>query len=118
VRIAAACAVLVFAFVAALMVGRSGGGGEQKGDAPPAVETIELPEGSTQAPKLVDAGRVPGLQKTPEAPAASGTGASGSSTTTSSAPTTGSTPSSSGGGGSGGGGSGGGGSEPTAPPPG
>ena len=113
-RIAAACAVLVVAFVAALMVGRSGGDSSgEKIDTPASVKAIELPEGSTQAPKLVNAGNVPDLRKTPEAPATSGTNTSGSSPTTSSSPSTGSTPSSGGGGGSTGGGS-----EPTAPPPG
>jgi uncharacterized membrane protein YgcG len=112
-RVAVACAVLVVAFVAALMIGRSGGGSEEKIDTPASVKAIELPEGSTQVPKLVSAGNVPELRKTPEAATTSATGTSGSSPTTTSSPSTGSTPSSGGGGGSTGGGS-----EPTAPPPG
>jgi hypothetical protein len=117
-RIAVACAVLVVAFVAALMVGRSGGGGEEKVDAPAGVKAIELPEGSTRAPKFVKTGNVPDLRKAPEAPATSGTTSSGTSPSTTSSPNTGSAPTTGGGGGGGGGGSGGGGSTPTPPAPG
>ena len=111
-RIAAACAVLVAAFAAALMIGRTGGGGEGKADTAAAIKAIELPEGSTQAPKLVNAGNVPDLQKTPEAPSTSGTTSSGTAQTTTSGPNTGST------GSTGSTGGGGGGSTPTVRPPG
>jgi hypothetical protein len=100
VRIAAACAVLVAAFVGALMVGKSGG--EQKVDTPAAVKAIEAPAGNVSAPRLADTGNVPDLQKTPEAPSTSGTAATGtsqSSTSTQSTQSTGSTPPSTGGGG-------------------
>jgi hypothetical protein len=117
VRVAAACAVLVAAFVGALLIGRTGGGGEGDPDTAPAIKTIELPEASTQAPKLVNTGNVPDLQKTPEASSTSGTGSSGTSQTTTSTPSTGST-GNTGSTGSTGSTGGSGGSTPTVRPPG
>jgi hypothetical protein len=114
VRIAVACAVLVAAFAAALMVGRSGSGGGEKADAPATIKEIAPSEGSTQAPKLADTANVPDLQKTPQAPSTSSTSSTGTSQGTTSASSTGSTTSSGGGGGSGGSG----GSTPTVRPPG
>jgi hypothetical protein len=114
VRIAAACAVLVAAFIGALLVGR--GGGEAQVDAPAAVKVIQPPAGDMNAPRLVDTGTVPALHETPEQPSSSSTSSTGSSQTTTSTQSTGSTGTSGTTGGGGGGGGGGG--SPQARPPG
>jgi len=114
VRIAVACAVLVAAFIGALLVGR--GGGEAQVDTPAPVKVIQPPAGDMNAPRLVDTGTVPALHETPEQPSSSSTSSTGTSqtsTSTSSTPNTGSTGST---GTTGGGGGGGGGSTQVRPP--
>ena len=91
-RIAAACAVLVAAFIGALLVGR-GGGEEEKVDAPPEVKVIQPPTGDVSAPRLADTGNVPDLHETPAQSSTSGTSSTGTGTsqTSTSTPSTGST---------------------------
>jgi hypothetical protein len=108
VRIAAACVVLVAAFVGALLVGR--GGGEQTADPPAGVKTINAPAGGVNAPRLADTGKLPDLHETPVQTSSSGTstsdtsstGTSQTSTSTPSTSSTGSTGTTTGGGGGGG----------------
>jgi hypothetical protein len=114
VRIAAACAVLVAAFVGALLVGR--GGGEQKADPPAEVRAIKAPAGGVNAPRLADTGKLPDLHETPVQSSSSsgtsstGTSQTGTSQTSTSTPSTGSTGST--------GTTGGGGGSPQVRPPG
>jgi hypothetical protein len=112
VRIAAACAVLVAAFIGALLVGR--GGGEAQVDTPAPVKVIQPPAGDMNAPRLVDTGTVPALHETPEQPSSSSTSSTGTSQTSTSTQSTGSTGST----GATGGGGGGGDPSPQARPPG
>ena len=113
-RIAAACAVLVAAFVGALLVGR--GGGEEKADPPAEVKAIKAPAGGVDAPRLADTGKLPDLHETPvQSSSSSGTSSTGTSQTSTSTPSTGSTGST---GTTGGGGGGGGGGSPQVRPPG
>jgi hypothetical protein len=114
-RIAAACAVLAVAFVAALLVGR-GGGSDPTSDAGVEVKPLSAPSGAVQAPQLADTGRVPDLKPAPQ-PASTPSTSSGGSTPTTSGSTgtvTPTVPSTGGGGGT----SGGGGSTPQVRPPG
>jgi len=112
VRIAVACAVLVAAFIGALLVGR--GGGEAQVDTPAPVKVIQPPAGDMNAPRLVDTGTVPALHETPEQPSSSSTSSTGTSQTSTSTQSTGSTGST----GATGGGGGGGDPSPQARPPG
>jgi hypothetical protein len=90
VRIAAACAVLVAAFVGALLVGRSGG--EEKADPPAEVKVIKAPAGGVDAPRLADTGKLPDLHETPvQSSSSSGTSSTGTSQTSTSTQSTGST---------------------------
>ena len=110
-RAFAACAVLVAAFLAALLVGRAGGEPEENAAAPAEVKTIKVPDDSVKAPKLANTGSVPDLKPKPVAtstPSTSSTPAASAPTITPSAPST--PPASTG--------DGGGGSTPTARPPG
>ena len=111
-RIAVACAVLVAAFIGALLVGR--GGGEAQVDTPAPVKVIQPPAGDMNAPRLVDTGTVPALHETPEQPSSSSTSSTGTSQTSTSTQSTGSTGST----GATGGGGGGGDPSPQARPPG
>jgi hypothetical protein len=113
VRIAAACAVLVAAFVGALLIGR--GGGEQKADPPAQVRAIKAPAGGVNAPRLADTGKLPDLNETPVQSSSTGTSSTGTAQTSTSTPSTGST-GSTGTTGGGGGGGGGGGSPQVRPP--
>jgi hypothetical protein len=113
VRIAAACAVLVAAFVGALLIGR--GGGEQKADPPAQVRAIKAPAGGVNAPRLADTGKLPDLHETPVQSSSTGTSSTGTAQTSTSTPSTGST-GSTGTTGGGGGGGGGGGSPQVRPP--
>jgi hypothetical protein len=115
VRIAAACAVLVAAFVGALLVGR--GGGEQKAGPPAEIRAIKAPPGGVNAPRLADTGTLPDLHETPvQSSSSSGTSSTGTSQTSTSTPSTGSTGSTDSTGTTGGGGGGGGGSPQVRPP--
>lgn len=111
-RIAVACAVLVAAFIGALLVGR--GGGEAQVDTPAPVKVIQPPAGDMNAPRLVDTGTLPALHETPEQPSSSSTSSTGTSQTSTSTQSTGSTGST----GATGGGGGGGDPSPQARPPG
>ena len=121
-RVLAACALLVAAFVVALLIGRGGGedASPESATAAPEIETLPAPK-PPDAPALSKTADVPDLKETPVSSTDTGStaGSTGSTGTTSGSGTTsgGSTGGSSGGGSTGGGG-GGGGSTPVAPAPG
>jgi hypothetical protein len=119
VRVLAAGAVLVAAFLGALLVGRAGGDSGDDGAASVEVKTIKLPDQSARVVRVEDPGTIPDLQPKPQVTSTPTTGSNstaGTSTGTSSTPSTGTTTPSSGGGGGGGGG--GGSTQPVARPPG
>jgi hypothetical protein len=110
VRIVAACAVLVAVFVAALLVGKSGGDPEENAAASAEVKAIELPGASAQVPHVEEPGAIPDLEPKPVVTSTPSTGSTPTASAPASTPSAGTTAPSSGGGG--------GGSTPVARPPG
>jgi hypothetical protein len=103
VRIFAACAVLVAAFLAALLIGRAGGDSAGNAGASAEVKTFKPPESSVRPPQAHDPGTIPNLQPKPQVTSTPSTGSTPTAENQSSTPTEGSSPPSSGGGGGGGG---------------
>lgn len=104
-------AILVLAFVGALLIGRGSDGEQQEASAAPQVKDSELPVGTVKAPALADTGKIPDLESPPAPTGTADTGSAGTASTPSATTgTTGTTGAPSTGGGSTGGGSTGGGS--------